>query len=128
MLLRKYMSLLGIGSAQIDLALPKESYTAGEIIKGFFVIKGGTIDQKAKRIECDLVMTERSTGLEKIVATTTILSSKIIQSEKEYKISFTFKIPDTIQVSTEDISYHFKTRLSFNEGTASKDLDIIHII
>lgn len=122
------MSLLGIGSARIDLTLPKQTYKAGECIQGYFIIKGGTIDQKAKRFDCDLVMTERSSGLEKIINTTTILTSKLIHSEEVYKISFTLKIPATVQVSTEEVSYRFKTKLTFKEGVASKDQDSIHII
>ncbi|GAA3325820.1 hypothetical protein GCM10020331_059230 [Ectobacillus funiculus] len=35
------MSLLGIGSAQIDLVLLKKTYRPDEYINGHFLIKGG---------------------------------------------------------------------------------------
>ncbi|MBS4208439.1 sporulation protein [Bacillus sp. FJAT-50079] len=128
MILRKYMSLLGIGSATIDLTLPKKTYKAGEHINGSFIIKGGIIEQNAKRIDCDLIMTERTTGEEKIIDTTTILTSKLIHSEEVYKVSYIRKIPAATVPSSKDVTYHFRTKLIFKEGVASKDRDMIDII
>lgn len=128
MILRKYMSLIGIGAATIDLTLPKKTYRAGEHIKGYFLIKGGIIDQKAKRIDCDLIMVEQSTGKEKTIDTSTIFTSRLIQAEEMHKISFSFEIPSSILTSTKEISYRFETKLTFSEGVTSKDQDIIHII
>jgi sporulation-control protein len=122
------MSLLGVGSAIIDLILPKEAYQRGELINGYFNIKGGTIEQQLKRIDCDLVMLDQSTGSERVIDTATILSSTIINSEESNKVSFTFKLPENIPASTEEISYRFKTRLIFNEGIESKDQDFIQVI
>ena len=48
LILRKYMSMLGIGSAKIDLQLPKLQYTPGENVSGIFLIEGGTIEQQIK--------------------------------------------------------------------------------
>lgn len=127
-MLRKYMSLIGIGSAKIDLNLPKETYRAGEGIKGCFLIKGGIVDQKTKQIECDLIMIKRSTGEEKIIDISTILTSIVIHAEEMHEISFSFGIPSSILTSTEEISYRFETKLSFNEGLESRDHDIIQII
>jgi sporulation-control protein len=128
MILRKYMSLLGVGSATIDLILPKETYHPGEFIKGIFKIKGGTVDQQIRRVECDLLMMDLTNGNEKVIDTTTILTSKLIESEESNELSFTFKLPDHMPISSEERSYRFKTRLTFNEGVESKDQDIIRII
>ena len=122
------MSLLGIGAARIDLILPKESYKPGEDINGYFLIRGGTIEQKIRRIDCDLVMIVESTGEEKVIDSTTILTSKKINSEEMNNSPFTFTLPDTVPISTKDISYRFKTRLTFNEGVESRDQDTIKII
>lgn len=122
------MSRLGIGSARIDLILPKETYKPGEQINGYFLINGGTVEQKIKRIECELVMLDQSTGIEKVIDSATILSSRLILSEELNKISFTFNLPTSIRVSTEDISYNFKTKLTFDEGVESRDQDSIQII
>jgi sporulation-control protein len=128
MKLRKYMSLLGVGSANIDLILSKEKYQRGEVINGYFTITGGTIEQQLKRIDCDLVMQDHSTRRKEVLDTKTILSSKLIQSDECNHISFSFMLPEKLSVSSEEISYHFRTRMTFNEGIESKDLDIIHVI
>ncbi|WP_408011402.1 sporulation protein [Pseudalkalibacillus sp. A8] len=128
MLLRKYMALLGIGSAQIDLILPKETYRPGEHISGYFLIKGGTIEQQIIRIDCDLVMINQATGIEKVIDTITLLTSKLIQSGEVYKESLTFKLSTTVLVTTKEISYRFKTKVTFKEGVESRDQDIIQII
>jgi sporulation-control protein len=129
MILRKYMSMLGIGSARIDLILPKESFSPGEYINGYFLVKGGTIEQQLKRIDCDLIMTNPITGIEKVVDSTMVLTSKLIESEESNKVSFTFKLRKDLPYSTEEQIYHFKTKLTFHEGgIESKDQDIIQII
>lgn len=128
MILRKYMSLMGIGSASIDLILPKDSYFPGEYINGFFWIKGGTIEQQIKRIDCDLIMMDVSTGKEKVIDTSTILTSKRIHSDESNQLSFTFKLAEDLPISSEERSYRFKTRLTFDKGVESKDQDIIRII
>ncbi|RBW68795.1 sporulation protein [Bacillus taeanensis] len=127
MILRKAMSLLGIGSAKIDLILEKERFHPGEDVHGYFLLKGGTIEQQLKRIDCDLVMVDKKTGIEEILDSATILTSKLIEADEENKLPFTFKIPDTIQGSNPNVSYRFNTKLTFNQGVESLDEDVIHI-
>lgn len=90
LILRKSLLLLGIGSAQIDLILPKNTYKSGELINGYFLIKGGTQEQRIRRVECDLIMDTHSTGMEDILKTSTILSSSEIDSGKVMKFLLTF--------------------------------------
>lgn len=127
-MLRKYMSLLGIGSAQIDLILQKETYKFGDSVQGYFLIKGGAIDQQIKRIDCDLIMSDCTALVEKVIDTTTILTSRLIHTEELNKISFAFQLPVRVPVSSHEVSYHFKTRLTFSKGVVSRDQDIIQII
>ena len=119
------MVLLGIGSAKINLILPKETYKAGEHIYGYYLIKGGTIDQQLKRVDCELIKTDQS-KVERIFDAPTILTSKIIRSKELYKIPFSFKLPTAIPGSSEKISYRFNTKLTFSEGAESKDVDEIN--
>lgn len=93
MILRKSLLLLGIGSAQIDLILPKNTYKSGECINGYFLIKGGTLEQRIRRIECDLIMDTHSTGMEEILKTSTILSTREINSGESNEIPFNFCLP-----------------------------------
>ncbi|GLB61524.1 sporulation protein [Cytobacillus sp. NCCP-133] len=127
MILRKYMSMLGIGSAKIDLQLPKHQYAPGENVTGIYLIEGGTIEQQIKRIECDLVMTTHSDKKEDVIGTSTILSTQVIQSEQTNRMDFHFQLPEDIPCSTSDCTFQFKTRLIFNEGVKSADLDKIII-
>lgn len=128
MLLRKYLSLLGVGSAKIDLILEKETYRPGDFVQGYFLITGGTIEQKIKQIDCDLVLTDKKQGIETIIETTTIQNSAIISSDESNKIPFLFRLPVSVSVTSEDISYRFTTRLTFQKGLESRDQDVIKII
>lgn len=128
MLLRKYMALLGVGSAKIDLILQKEEYRPGEVVYGHFSIEGGNIEQKLKRIDCDLVLTDKAAGIEKVIDTNTILTSTQIHSEELYQLSFVFHLPVSLSPTTDRLSYRFQTKLIFNEGVTSQDQDIIKII
>ncbi|MBM7647421.1 sporulation-control protein [Bacillus ectoiniformans] len=128
MILRRYMSLLGIGSAKIDLILEKETYKPGEKVEGYFLIRGGTVEQQLKGINCDLVVTDHEEKTETSVDTVTIFTSTRIHSEELNKVSFTFRLPETLKASASHLSYRFKTKLTFNEGVESYDLDMIRII
>lgn len=126
MILRKYMSLLGIGSAKVDLILEKEEFLPGEGIKGYFLIQGGTIEQQIKRIECDLVLLKGENDLQ-VIESLTIFTSSVIGCEQDQKIDFFFKLPHDLSPSQSDEEYQFETRLIFDEGVKSVDLDKIQI-
>lgn len=128
MLLRKYLSLLGVGSAKIDLILEKETYRPGDFVQGYFLITGGTIEQKIKQIDCDLVVTDKRQGIEIIIETATIRNTLTITSHEANKIPFTFQLPASILVTSDVISYRFKTKLTFHKGLESRNQDIIKII
>lgn len=127
MILRKYMSLLGIGSARIDLVLPKKEYRPGENITGRFLIRGGTIKQDIKRVECDLVLIDESQKIQEVIGTTTLLTVQSVHPEESIDIPFNFKLPHLLRISTDKRSYRFQTRLFFDEGVKSEDQDIINI-
>ncbi|MBM7692781.1 sporulation-control protein [Peribacillus deserti] len=128
MLLRKYMALIGVGSAKIDLILQKDTFKPGDAVHGYFLIEGGTIEQKIKRIDCDLIMTDKAADTEKIIDSAAILTTQLIESEESNKITFTFKLPDSVPISSKEISYRFKTKLTFDEGVESRDMDKIQIV
>jgi sporulation-control protein len=128
MLLRKMLSLIGVGSTQIDLVLEKETYKPGEQVRGQFIIKGGTIEQQLKRIDCDLVMVDEQEEKEEVIDYLTILLTDKIIPDCDKSIRFTFQLPDHVQETKGTRSYRFKTRLSFKEGVESIDTDAIRII
>ena len=128
MLLRKILSLIGVGSPQIDLVLEKETYKPNEQVRGKFIIKGGTIEQQLKRIDCDLVMVDEQEEREEVVDYFTVLLTDKISPDCDKSIPFTLQLPEDVQETKGTCSYRFKTKLSFKEGVESIDTDAIRII
>lgn len=128
MLLRKYMSLLGVGSAQIDLVLEKDVLVPGESVNGKFLIKGGTVHQDLQLIECSLVMVNLKTEAENVLDTVRIDVQVRIQPDGDDAVPFSFLLPEDVPPSNKDISYHFKTKLVFNQGIESWDEDMIKVV
>ncbi len=121
------MCLLGIGAAKIDLILDKLSFKRGELVLGSFEIIGGTIEQRVKRVECDLVYVDHAKKTSHVVDSVTILTVKDIRKEQRVMIPFSFRIPEAIPEPKKRTSYKFTTRLVFNEGAKSVDQDQIVI-
>ena len=92
MLLRKMLSLIGVGSPQIDLVLEKETYKPSEQVRGKFIIKGGTIEQQLKRIDCDLVMVDEQEEREEVVDYLTVLLTDKISPDCDKSDSIYFSI------------------------------------
>lgn len=122
------MAQLGIGSARIDLQLKKDVYNPGESVNGNFSIEGGIIQQKLKRIDCHLILTDKTAGIDQVMGTATILTSKQIDSEEMHNLPFNFQLPASLLPSTDELSYHFQTELVFDEGVTSQDQDKIQIV
>lgn len=127
-MLRKYMSLLGIGAAKIDLVLPKETYQAGEKIEACFFIQGGTVAQQIARIECDLLLENHLKETSQLIEASTIFSSRVILADELNKVPFAFSLPEAPPLPDKNESYRFKTKLVFDKGTESIDQDWIKIV
>ncbi|WP_079505551.1 sporulation protein [Mesobacillus jeotgali] len=128
MLLRKYMSLLGVGSAQIDLILKKDIISPGDSVHGKFLIKGGTVAQELQMIECALVMVDMKTEREDVLDKVVIDVETRIQPDGDDVVPFTFRLPSNVPPSNKNISYHFKTKLVFKQGIESWDEDMIKVV
>ncbi|WP_164462176.1 sporulation protein [Bacillus sp. FJAT-42376] len=126
MLLRKWMSRLGIGAAKIDLVLNSDIYKQGEVIHGRYDIYGGTIEQKLKRIESDLVKTQN--GEDSYILNNCIYTASTVMAEENRAISFKCRLPEHLPLSDEKTSYKFVTKLVFENGTNSLDHDEIKVI
>lgn len=127
MLLRRYMSLIGIGSAKVDLITDKIKYKPNEVVTGYFQIYGGTIEQQIKQIECELVQTNRKLENETIIESVTIHIPQQIEPWEKNKLPFRFQLPNSIKNTNNEVVYHFKTKLIFDEGVKSMDHDYIII-
>ncbi|KSU62752.1 hypothetical protein AS034_11635 [[Bacillus] enclensis] len=127
MLLRKYASMLGVGSAKIDLILPKTEFYPGELLHGYFVLKGGIVKQKVRRIDCDLIMVDKQ-STEKVIDSTTIYRSEDLAPDETNRLNFVYRIPKTLQTGKNGIRYLFKTKLTFDKGVESLDEDWIVVV
>ncbi|OIU71976.1 sporulation protein [Rossellomorea aquimaris] len=127
MLLRKYASMFGVGSAKIDLILPKTEFSPGELLHGYFILKGGIVKQKVRRIDCDLIMVDKQ-ATEKIIDSTTILKSEDLAPDETNRLNFVYRIPKTLQTGQNGIRYLFKTKLTFDKGVESLDEDWIIVV
>lgn len=127
MLLRKYMSLIGIGSATVDLRLERETYQPGETVLGTFLVMGGTIEQHVERIECNLILTNLVEQTKKSIGSTSVQVSKQLIAGEKIELPFFFIIPEDTPESNDDITYQFMTKMIFDEGFKSIDQDKITI-
>jgi sporulation-control protein len=127
MLLRKYVSMFGIGAAKIDLVLPKTAFRPGELLNGYFFLEGGIVKQKLRRIDCDLVMVDKY-STEKIIDSTTIYKTEELEPDETNKLNFVYRIPKTLQTDEKGIRYLFKTKLTFDKGVESLDEDWITVV
>ncbi len=127
MLLRKYMSLNGVGSAMIDLTLPKDHYRKGEKLSGKFHINGGIVDQLLTKIECQLVMIYENGKKEEIIDTRIVAITHALETEEEDMYSFVYQIPDDLPGEHAGARYLFRTKLKFEEGQDSVDEDYVTI-
>jgi sporulation-control protein len=122
------MSLMGIGSAQVDLIINKNIYRQAEMVKGRFKLMGGTVQQQIKRVECDLVKMNLISDSEEVIGSVTFLSDLQIDTGEQSHLDFEYQLPEMIENTSHTVSYHFKTKLIFDEGVKSLDHDPIFIV
>jgi sporulation-control protein len=127
MLLRKYVSMFGVGAAKIDLVLPKATFYPGEPLNGYFLLEGGIVKQKLRRIDCDLVLVDKHSN-EKTIDTTTIYKSDELEPDETNKLNFVYRLPKQLKANENGDRYFFKTKLTFDKGVESQDEDWITVI
>ncbi|WP_042347531.1 sporulation protein [Bacillus massiliigorillae] len=125
---KKCLHLLKIGSTNVDLVLDAYEYKSGELVTGYFEIKGGKLNQKIKRLECDLILKDTNTKKKQgIESATTILMTKTINSSEVTKIPFKYIIPTELQSTSKDFIYLFQTKIIFHDNLRDMDYDEIKI-
>jgi sporulation-control protein len=127
---RKFLSKLGIGSANINLMLHHPHVRLGEAISGEFFIEGGTVEQHINKIDVELRLTLNQNGqvYTKTVATIPVASAFVIQAGEKKVLPFTYELPKTLPVSRHGIRYTFVTRLDIAGGVDHLDEDAVQIL
>jgi len=127
-LLTLLTNLLKTGAPSVDLSLSKESAAYGEIVKGHFFIQGGRKSCKIKRLECTLVKEYENGHTETVEEVTTILMSRVINSEEKVELPFSYLITDKLEPTAADFTYRLHTNLVFAENMSRKDHDELVIV
>ncbi|AEH47828.1 sporulation protein [Parageobacillus thermoglucosidasius] len=129
-MLKKFLSKLGIGSANINLVLHHSQARLGETISGEFLIEGGTVEQHINKIAVELRLTLKQNGQAqtKTVATIPVASAFVIQAGEKKVLPFTYELPKTLPVSRHGIYYTFVTRLDIAGGVDHLDEDAVQIL
>jgi len=129
-LLRKMMSRLGVGSAYVDLRLNKHMLNPGDVIEGQLYIRGGTVEQKIKKLDVDFVCKTMRAGKEEdtVIATIPIAGEFVIEEEETKMLPFRYRLPDEIVPSQQGVSYRFITRLHIEDAVDTLDFDYIQIV
>jgi sporulation-control protein len=127
---RKFLSKLGIGSANINLVLHHSQVRLGETISGEFFIEGGTVEQDINKIDVELRLALNQNGQvqTKTVATIPVASAFVIQAGERKVLPFTYELPKTLPVSRHGIHYTFVTRLDIAGGIDHLDEDALQIL
>ncbi|MGX1902220.1 sporulation protein [Thermolongibacillus altinsuensis] len=127
---RKFLSKLGIGSANINLVLHHSRVRLGEAISGEFFIEGGTVEQHINKIDVELRLTLNQNGQTqtKTVATIPVSSAFVIQAGEKKVLPFTYELPKTLPVSRNGLHYTFVTRLDIAGGVDHLDEDVVQIL
>lgn len=122
------MHLLRIGCTNVDLVLDAYEFKSGEMVTGYFKLTGGKLNQKIKRLECDLVVKDTKTKKKQnIESATTILMTKTLGSAEKTEIPFKYLIPHELQSTSSSIAYYFQTKIVFHDNLTELDYDEIKI-
>ncbi|GAW30806.1 sporulation protein [Carboxydocella sp. JDF658] len=133
-MLKKFLSRIGIGAAEVNLELSQNVFTMGDLVTGRIKIIGGEVEQKIGDISVDLLVEsvyakdEHTFKLKDVVARTVITNGMLIYPGQRLEFPFTFKIPENIPVSMINTKYYFKTNLDIKEALDSSDYDYIKIM
>lgn len=129
-MLKKFLSKLGIGSANINLVLPQSKARLGESIRGEFLIEGGAVEQHINKIDVELRLTLHQNGQvqTQTVAVIPVASAFALQAGEKKTLPFAYELPYTLPISRNGVRYAFVTRLDIAGGLDHLDEDAIDIL
>lgn len=111
-MLKKCMSLLKLGQANVDLVLDSYELKPGEKVNGYFQLKGSWMKQIIKRLECDLIVHNKEDNTERMIeSVTTIYMSKELSSDGSIEIPMSYQLPEDLLLTSPTVAYRLQTRL-----------------
>jgi len=135
-LFEKLFARIGIGSATVDLEVPKPLAELGETLNGEIKIKGGNLEQQVDKIAVNLMLKSlyseggQNRPVNKIVETAAVVEGLTVQPEQELIIPISFKIPfsQNLPVSRGRTSYYLQIALDIPKAIDPVDHDEIVIL
>ncbi|MEH7093329.1 sporulation protein [Neobacillus vireti] len=130
----KVFASVGIGAAEVDTKLEKDTYMPGETVQGVVVIKGGKIDQQIDEIYLALNTTYlRESDDRKYSVTATIDRFRLttpftIRAKEKKDIPFSFQLPYDTPLSIGRSKVWVTTGLDIKGAVDPSDKDYIKVI
>ncbi len=129
----KVFASIGIGSATVDTKLEKNSYCAGETVKGVAEINGGSTEQEIDSIYITLFTTYiRESDDKKLTDYAPIQRVQIsdpfkIRENEKKEVSFTFTLPYETPITYGNTKVWVATGVDIKNSIDPKDKDYIEI-
>ncbi|PLS01592.1 sporulation protein [Neobacillus cucumis] len=130
----KVFASVGIGSAEVDTKLEKDTYMPGEMVKGVVAIKGGKIDQQIDEIYLALNTTYlRESDDRKYTVTATIdrfrlTTPFIVRANEKKDIPFSFQLPFDTPLSIGRSKVWVTTGLDIKGAIDPNDQDYLKVV
>ena len=130
----KVFASMGIGSAELDTKLEKDTYMPGETVQGVVTIKGGKIDQQIDEIYLALNTTYlRESNDRKYSVTATIDRFRLttpfnIRANEKRNIPFSFQLPYDTPLSIGRSKVWVTTGLDIKGAVDPSDQDYLKIV
>ena len=135
-MLEKFFTLMGIGSAEVDLKIPKPHVHLGDNLEGTIKIKGGNVEQEIEKIEISLMLKSsyhdrmQSRLYNQVVSSVTLAERMVIKPDQEEVIPIIFEIPFTrnLPISRGRTEYYLKTNLDIRKAVDPVDHNEIVVV
>ena len=130
----KVFASVGIGAAEVDTKLEKDTYMPGETVQGVVAIKGGKIDQQIDEIYLALNTTYlRESDERKYSVTATIDRFRLttpftIRAKENKDIPFSFQLPYDTPLSIGRSKVWVTTGLDIKGAVDPSDQDYLKVV
>jgi sporulation-control protein len=131
---KKLLASVGIGSAQVDARLDKESLMPGEIVQGEVHITGGDISQEVDEIYMYVITHyEREVDDSKVKEECILLKERVsnrftLQPKEKKIIPFSFRLPYETPLTMGRQPVYLRTGLDIKNAIDPGDSDFIEVV
>ncbi|GHH98319.1 sporulation protein [Neobacillus kokaensis] len=130
----KVFASVGIGAAEVDTKLEKDTYMPGETVNGVVDIRGGKIDQQIDEIYLSLNTTylresdDRKYSVNATIERFRLTTPFMIRKNERREIPFTFQLPYDTPLSIGRSKIWVTTGLDIKGGVDPSDKDYIKVV